>query len=196
MILYPFQGLDPRTTASLFSKATCDGEKNIDGEACFILKLSVDPNTLKARSKGPVEVIRHVMFGYFSQKTGLLVRIKDSQLTRIQSNDEDAVYWETTISSVLEDYRAVDGIMIAHAGQSVATLFRFGETSVSHSKTRMEESWTIEDVAFNVAGLSVDCFIPPADLGSVSVGETHDLLLPFGRTKSSGSRSAKVAALH
>ncbi|GAU46104.1 hypothetical protein TSUD_95760 [Trifolium subterraneum] len=35
-------------------------------------------------------------------------------------------------------------------GQSVVTLFRFGETAMSHTKTRMEETWTIEELAFNV----------------------------------------------
>ncbi|MCI91643.1 hypothetical protein A2U01_0112937, partial [Trifolium medium] len=42
--------------------------------------------------------------------------------------------------------------MIAHSGRSVVTLFRFGETAMSHTKTRMEEAWTIEEVAFNVPG--------------------------------------------
>lgn len=158
------QGLDPRTTASMFTNARCTGEKKINDEDCFILKLCADPHTLKARSEGPAEIIRHVLFGYFSQKTGLLVHLEDSHLTRIQTNGGDAVYWETTINSFLDDYRPVEGIMIAHSGRSVVTLFRFGETAMSHTKTRMEEAWTIEEVAFNVPGLSMDCFIPPAEL--------------------------------
>ncbi|KAL8165998.1 hypothetical protein V2J09_007497 [Rumex salicifolius] len=163
------QGLDPKTTASMFTNARCIGEKNINGEDCFILKLSADPQTLKSRSEGPAEIIRHILFGYFSQKTGLLVLLEDSHLTRIQTNGGDAVYWETTINSFLDDYRPVEGIMIAHSGRSIVTLFRFGETAMSHTKTRMEEAWTIEEVAFNVPGLSLDCFIPPADLRSSSV---------------------------
>ncbi|GMN37823.1 hypothetical protein TIFTF001_007123 [Ficus carica] len=169
------QGLDPRTTASMFAEARCIGEKKINGEDCFILKLCADPQTLKARSEGPAEIIRHVLFGYFSQKTGLLVHIEDSHLTRIQSNGGDAVYWETTINSFLEDYRPVEGIMIAHSGHSVVNLFRFGEMAMSHSKTKMEEAWTIEEVAFNVPGLSLDCFIPPADLRSGMIDETCEL---------------------
>ncbi|KAG2704661.1 hypothetical protein I3760_05G014600 [Carya illinoinensis] len=169
------QGLDPRTTASMFADARCIGEKKIDGEDCFILKLCADPQTLKARSEGPAEIIRHVLFGYFSQKTGLLVHMEDSHLTRIQSIGGDAVYWETTINSFLDDYRPVEGIMIAHSGRSVVTLFRFGEMAMSHTKTKMEEAWTIEEVAFNVPGLSVDCFIPPADLRSGSISETCEL---------------------
>uniref|UniRef100_A0A453B703 Uncharacterized protein n=1 Tax=Aegilops tauschii subsp. strangulata TaxID=200361 RepID=A0A453B703_AEGTS len=145
------QGLDPLTTAGLFAEARCVGEKKVNGEECFILKLSADPQTLKLRSEGPAEIIRHVLFGYFSQRTGLMVHIEDSHLTRIQPHSGgDAVYWETTISSCLEDYRAVEGIMIAHAGRSAVTLFRFGEAAMSHTKTRMEEAWSIEEVAFNV----------------------------------------------
>ncbi|KAF3446580.1 hypothetical protein FNV43_RR11760 [Rhamnella rubrinervis] len=165
------QGLDPRTTASMFANARCIGEKKINGEDCFILKLCADPLTLKARSEGPAEIIRHVLFGYFSHKTGLLVHLEDSHLTRIQNNGGDAVYWETTINSFLDDYRPVEGIMIAHSGRSVVTLFRFGETAMSHTKTRMEEAWTIEEVAFNVPGLSMDCFIPPAELRFASMSE-------------------------
>ncbi|KAK8683905.1 hypothetical protein V6N13_039950 [Hibiscus sabdariffa] len=165
------QGLDPRTTASMFSNARCIGEKKVNGEDCFILKLSADPATLKARSEGPAEIIRHVLFGYFSQKTGLLVHLEDSHLTRIQNNGGDAVYWETTINSFLEDYRPVEGIMIAHSSRSVVTLFRFGDTAMSHSTTRMEEAWAIEEVAFNVPGLSMDCFIPPAEIRLASVSE-------------------------
>ncbi|KAD4585707.1 hypothetical protein E3N88_23308 [Mikania micrantha] len=165
------QGLDPLTTASMFTNARCTGEKKINDEDCFILKLCADPHTLKARSEGPAEIIRHVLFGYFSQKTGLLVHLEDSHLTRIQTNGGDAVYWETTINSFLDDYRPVEGIMIAHSGRSVVTLFRFGETAMSHTKTRMEEAWTIEEVAFNVPGLSIDCFIPPAELRFGNVSE-------------------------
>ncbi|KAK6115962.1 hypothetical protein DH2020_008231 [Rehmannia glutinosa] len=116
------QGLDPKTTANMFVNARCTGEKKLNGEDCFILKLCADPHTLKARSEGPAEIIRHVLFGYFSQKTGLLVHLEDSHLTRIQINGGDAVYWETTINSFLDDYRPVEGIMIAHSGRSVVTL--------------------------------------------------------------------------
>ncbi|PRQ27798.1 hypothetical protein RchiOBHm_Chr6g0309141 [Rosa chinensis] len=191
------QGLDPRTTASMFTNSRCIGEKKINGEDCFILKLCTDPLTLKARSEGPAEIIRHVLFGYFSQKTGLLIHLEDSHLTRIQNHGGDAVYWETTINSFLDDYRPVEGIMIAHSGRSVVTLFRFGETAMSHTKTRMEEAWTIEEVAFNVPGLSVDCFIPPAELRFSSMSETSEL--PQGQaiknTMAAAAYRSKVAAL-
>ncbi|KAF7811052.1 uncharacterized protein G2W53_032028 [Senna tora] len=188
-------GLDPRTTASMFADARCIGEKKINGEDCFILKLCTDPETLKARSEGPAEIIRHVLFGYFSQKTGLLVHIEDSHLTRIQTNGGDAVYWETTINSFLGDYRPVEGIMIAHSGHSVVTLFRFGEMAMSHTKTRMEEAWTIEEVAFNIPGLSLDCFIPPADLRTGSVSEACELPQDERGKNSQAVHRAKVAAL-
>ncbi|KAL4384352.1 hypothetical protein GQ457_15G014030 [Hibiscus cannabinus] len=188
------QGLDPRTTARVFADARCIGEKRISGEDCFILKLCTDPQTLKARSEGPAEIIRHVLFGYFNQKTGLLMQMEDSHLTRIQSNGSDAVYWETTISSFLEDYSSVEGIMIAHSGRSVVTLFRFGEVAMSHTKTKMEEAWTIEEVAFNMPGLSVDCFIPPSDLKSVSISETIEFP-PDERGKSAIALAAAHRAL-
>ncbi|KAK4794229.1 hypothetical protein SAY86_012223 [Trapa natans] len=193
------QGLDPRTTASLFADARCVGEYRFNGEECFILRISADSMTLKARSEGPAEIIRHNLSGYFSQKTGLLVRIEDSHLTRIQSNGGDSIYWEITINSYLEDYRPVEGIMIAHSGHSVATVFRFGDAALSHTKTRMEERWTIDEVAFNVPGLSADCFIPPADLQSkTTIGEVVDLPQDDSRLKNSTtlvSRSSKIAAL-
>ncbi|CAN6176052.1 unnamed protein product [Urochloa humidicola] len=187
------QGLDPLTTAGLFAEARCVGEKKVNGEDCFILKLTADPQTLKLRSEGPAEIIRHVLFGYFSQRTGLIVQIEDSHLTRIQPHaGGDAVYWETTISSALEDYRAVEGIMIAHSGRSAVTLFRFGEAAMSHTKTRMEEAWSIEEVAFNVPGLSVDCFIPPADIRSGSVGEACEL----PTSQANGERARAAGAVH
>ncbi|KAJ9166305.1 hypothetical protein P3X46_021079 [Hevea brasiliensis] len=191
------QGLDPGTTASMFTNARCIGEKKINGDDCFILKICADPATLKARSEGPAEIIRHVLFGYFSQKTGLLVHIEDSHLTRIQNNGGDAVYWETTINSFLDDYRPVDGVMIAHSGRSVVTLFRFGDTAMSHTRTRMEEAWVIEEAAFNVPGLSMDCFIPPAELRFASISETCELP-KSQRVKPAAAAAAyraKVAAL-
>ncbi|XP_030538011.1 uncharacterized protein LOC115746404 [Rhodamnia argentea] len=188
------QGLDPKTTASMFAHARCVGEKKIGEEDCFVLKLCADPTTLKARCEGPTEIIRHVLFGYFSQKTGLLVHLEDSHLTRIQNNGGDAVYWETTINSILDDYRPVEGIMIAHSGRSVATLVRFGETVRSQTRTRMEEAWTIEEVAFNVPGLSVDCFIPPAELRFASLDKTSELpRVPWVRNVVPAAR-ARVAA--
>ncbi|RWR81437.1 Soluble secretory phospholipase A2 receptor [Cinnamomum micranthum f. kanehirae] len=189
------QGLDPRTTASMFADAKCIGEKNIDGEDCFILKLCADAQTLKARSDGPAEIIRHVLFGYFSQRSGLLVHMEDSHLTRIQSNGGDAVYWETTINSFLDDYRPVEGIMIAHSGRSIVTLFRFGEMAMSHTKTRMEEVWTIEEVAFNVPGLSMDCFIPPNDVRCGSFNEVSELRQGERARTVAGANRSRVAAL-
>ncbi|KAL0916808.1 hypothetical protein M5K25_014348 [Dendrobium thyrsiflorum] len=190
------QGLDPLTTANMFANAQCIGEKKVNGEDCFILKLCADPLTLKARSEGPAEIIRHVMFGYFSQKTGLLIHMEDSHLTRIQSSSGgEAVYWETTITSFLDDYRPVEGVMVAHSGHSVVTLFKFGEVAMSHTKTRMEEAWTIEEVAFNVPGLSMDCFIPPSDLKCSSVSENHELAqTERGKNAMPNSDRAKASA--
>ncbi|XVE74248.1 hypothetical protein DITRI_Ditri12bG0001700 [Diplodiscus trichospermus] len=158
------QGLDPKTTASLFAKAQCLGEKRIGEDECFVLKVCADRAAVMERNEGPAEVMRHVLYGYFCQKSGLLIYLEDSHLTRVQTQENDSVYWETTIGSSIDDYRDVDGVLIAHQGRSIATVFRFGELSMQHSRTRMEEIWRIDDVVFNVPGLSLDSFIPPADI--------------------------------
>ncbi|KAG4204537.1 hypothetical protein ERO13_A04G050000v2 [Gossypium hirsutum] len=163
------QGLDPKTTASLFAKAQCLGEKRIGDEDCFVLKVCADRAAVMERNEGPAEVMRHVLYGYFSQKSGLLIYLEDSHLTRVQTQEENeggcaCAYWETTIGSSIGDYRDVDGVLIAHQGRSIATVFRFGELSMQHSRSRMEEFWSIDDVVFNVQGLSIDSFIPPADI--------------------------------
>ncbi|KAG6572489.1 hypothetical protein SDJN02_26991, partial [Cucurbita argyrosperma subsp. argyrosperma] len=157
------QGLDPKGTARLFEKAQCLGEKRIGEDECFVLKVSAEREAVMERNEGPAEVIRHVLYGYFCQKSGVLVYLEDSHLTRVQT-EGDAVYWETTIGSSIGDYRDVDGVLIAHRGRSIATVFKFGEMSTQFSRTRMEEVWSIDDVMFNVAGLSIDYFLPPADI--------------------------------
>ncbi|KAH7290782.1 hypothetical protein KP509_30G063200 [Ceratopteris richardii] len=179
------QGLDPILTASIFVNARCVGEKKIEDEDCFVLKVSADQATLKDRSDGPAEIIKHVIFGYFSQKTGWLICLEDSHLTRIQPAGSEAVYWETTIESSLKEYREVDGVALAHSGHSIVTLYRFGEDASNHSRTRMEEIWTIEEVAFNVPGLSPDIFIPPSDIGMPMPNEVLRALSSTGRTSSS-----------
>ncbi|KDP44656.1 hypothetical protein JCGZ_19692 [Jatropha curcas] len=162
------QGLDPKSTANLFAKAQCLGEKRIGEDDCFVLKVAADRAAVMERSEGAAEVLRHVLYGYFCQKSGLLIYLEDSHLTRVQTPENDTIYWETTIGSSIGDYRDVDGTLIAHQGRSIATVFRFEEESVQHSRTRMEEIWRIDDVVFNVPGLSLDYFIPPADIFDVS----------------------------
>ena len=164
------QGLDPKSTASLFAKAQCLGEKRIGDDDCFVLKVSADRAAVMERSEGHAEVIRHALYGYFCQKSGLLIYLEDSHLTRVESPpaaDEasaETVYWETTIGSSIGDYRDVDGVMIAHHGRSIATIFRCSELSMQYTRTRMEELWSIDDAVFNVPGLSADSFLPPADI--------------------------------
>ncbi|XP_010265833.1 PREDICTED: uncharacterized protein LOC104603487 [Nelumbo nucifera] len=159
-----FQGLDPRSTANLFSDAMCIGEKVINNEDCFILKLDASAASLKARNTNAMEMIHHTVWGYFSQRTGLMVKFEDSHLVRIKGKKGDScVFWETSIESVIDDYRSIEGINIAHSGKTSVTLLRYGEGSVNH-KRKMEEKWTIEEVDFNVWGLTMDCFLPPSDL--------------------------------
>lgn len=140
-------------------------EKTINNEDCFILKVEAEASALRARSTSNVEIIRHTVWGYFSQRTGLLVQLKDSHLLRIKTpGNNNSIFWETTMESLIQDYRFIDGINVAHTGRTSVSLFRFGENSESHTRTKMEEIWTIEEVDFNIKGLSMDCFLPPGDL--------------------------------
>ena len=157
------QGLDPRCTANLFLDAVCVGEKTINNEDCFLLKLETAQHILEAQNTSHTEIIRHTVWGYFSQRTGLLVKFEDKKLVRMKPNKgDDSVFWETSIESMIEDYRYVDGINIAHGGKTVAMLYRYG--MANNHKRRIEETWRIEEVDFNICGLSMDCFLPPSDL--------------------------------
>ncbi|KAF2324548.1 hypothetical protein GH714_015196 [Hevea brasiliensis] len=158
-----FQGLDPRCTANLFLEAVCIGEKNVNNEDCFVLKLETDANVLKSQSSPNTEILHHTVWGYFSQRTGLLVKFEDTKLVKMKPiRGNDSVYWETSMESLVGDYRYIEGINIAHSGKTTATLYRYGE---SHNhKRKIEESWRIEEVDFNICGLSMDCFLPPSDL--------------------------------
>jgi len=161
------QGLDPMLTASLFADdSVCIGERSIDGEDCFVLKVEAEASSLRARNSSSVEIIRQTVWGYFSQRTGLLVQLEDSHLLQIKSSGGGggSVFWETTMESRLDDYRAVDGVNIAHSGRTAVSLVRFGDSQGGNTRTRMEEAWTIEEVDFNIWGLSMDCFLPPSDL--------------------------------
>ncbi|KAL0359359.1 UNVERIFIED_CONTAM: hypothetical protein Sangu_0785300 [Sesamum angustifolium] len=159
------QGLDPVAISSIFSTAEYMGEKQISGIDCFVLKLSAEQADLAERSDSTAEMIKHVTLGYFSQRSGLLVCLEDSYLTRIQTPGSRPTYWETTMSTKVEDYRSVEGIMIAHSGQSSVIITRFGDNlRAGAGVTRMEETYAIDDLAFNVPGLSVDSFIPPQEL--------------------------------
>lgn len=86
------------------------------------------------------------------------------------------------MATKIEDYRAIEGVMIAHSGQSSVIITRFGDNlKAGLSITRMEETWTIDDLAFNVAGLSLDCFIPPKEVqkDSYPVDENLDWRSPL-----------------
>ncbi|KAG6578435.1 hypothetical protein SDJN03_22883, partial [Cucurbita argyrosperma subsp. sororia] len=200
------QGLDPKSTATLFSNSTCIGEKTMNGEDCFILKLEAESSVLRARSSSGVEIIRHTVWGYFSQRTGLLVHLEDSHLLRIKTGGgsrNDNVFWETTMESTIQDYRTIDGVNIAHAGKTTVSLSRFGDGAEGHSKTKMEEIWKIEEVDFNIKGLSMEFFLPPSDLkkeeeeiGVIASDEKFPLTM---RRRSAGAGSriylSRVAAV-
>lgn len=65
------------------------------------------------------------------------------------------------MESTLNDYRNVEGINIAHCGRTSATIYRYGKNIDYRAK--LEETWRIEEIDFNISGLSMDCFLPPAD---------------------------------
>ncbi|KAL4338750.1 hypothetical protein AHAS_Ahas12G0241400 [Arachis hypogaea] len=171
------------------------GEKEMSEMDCFVLKLSADQKDLAQRSDNTAEMIKHSIFGYFSQRSGLLVHLEDSYLTRIQAPGSYPTYWETTMSTNIQDYRPVivdnnnnnnsndnNGVMIAHAGSSKVIITRFGDNIKAGTDiTRLEESWTIDDVAFNVPGLSMDCFIPPQELQKDYPEEGLDWRSPLHR---------------
>nr|XP_009769010.1 PREDICTED: uncharacterized protein LOC104219941 [Nicotiana sylvestris] len=186
-----FKGIDPRSTANLFSNSIFVGEKTINGEDCFILKLEAGPSTLKARSSCNVEIMRHTVYGYFSQRTGLLVNLEDTHLLRIKAPGND-VFWETTMESLIQDYRTLNGVNIAHGGRTSVSLFRFGENSEGHTRTRMEEVWTIEEVDFNIKGLSMDCFLPPSDLKKED--EACGIVMNHDATKKNSRMAFKIHA--
>ncbi|KAG8371807.1 hypothetical protein BUALT_Bualt12G0001600 [Buddleja alternifolia] len=165
VITLSLQGLDPVAISLVFSTAQYMGEKHISGVDCFVLKLSAEHADLAERSDSTAEMIKHVTLGYFSQRSGLLVYLEDSFLTRIQAPGSLPTYWETTMCTKIEDYRAVDGMMIAHSGQSSVIITRFGDNlRAGPGITRMEETYVIDDLAYNVPGLSIDTFIPPQEL--------------------------------
>lgn len=156
------QGLDPLAISEVFSPAQYMGEKQIMAIDCFVLKLSADQTDLADRSDNTAEMIKHAIYGYFCQRRGLLVYLEDSSLTRIQSPGSHPMYWETTMSTKIDDYRTVDGVMIAHSGETNVIITRFGDDlKTGPMITRLQEIWSIDDVAFNVPGLSMDSFIPP-----------------------------------
>ncbi|XP_052202963.1 uncharacterized protein LOC127808455 [Diospyros lotus] len=158
-----FQGLDPRSTANLFLNAMCIGEKSINNEACFTLKLDASSEIMKSQSTPHTEIVHHKIWGHFSQRTGLLVKFEDSKLVRMKaSRGDESVFWETSMESLIDDYRCIEGLNIAHGGKTTATIYRYGHT-LKH-RAKIEETWRIEEIDFNICGLTMDCFLPPADV--------------------------------
>ncbi|KAK4368032.1 hypothetical protein RND71_011824 [Anisodus tanguticus] len=128
------QGLDPRTIANLFANAVCIGEKIINDEDCFILKLDTNQSALEAQSGPNYEILHHTIWGYFSQRSGLMIKFEDSRLSTVKtSSDVEGVFWETSTESVMEDYKYVDGVNVAHSGN---TLLQFSDMESTLQTTR------------------------------------------------------------
>ncbi|CAK9177185.1 unnamed protein product [Ilex paraguariensis] len=96
--------LDPLALSAVFSLAQYMGEKRITDVDCFI------------------------------QRSGLLVYLEDSYITRIESPGSHPTYWETTIGTKIEDCRTVEGVMIAHSRQSSAIITQFEGKACDHEK--------------------------------------------------------------
>lgn len=156
--------MDPRATANLFLDAACIGEKIINDEECFILKLETSPAIRESQSGPNFEVIHHTIWGYFSQRSGLLVQFEDSRLLTMRTKDDNDIFWETSLESVIDDYKYVDGINVSHSGTTRVTVSRYGEQSANH-KRELEERWKLEEVDFNIWGLTAESFLPPSNLG-------------------------------
>lgn len=147
----------------MFLDAVCTGEKTINKEECFILKLETPADILQSQSTSQTEIVHHTIWGYFSQRTGLLVQFEDTKLVKMKAaRGADHVFWETTMETSVGDYRYIDGINIAHGGKTSALLYRYGHAY--NQKRRIEETWEIDEVDFNLNGLSMECFLPPSDL--------------------------------
>lgn len=178
----------------------------MNNEECFILKLEAESTSLRARSSSNVEIMGHTVLGYFSQRTGLLAQLEDTHLIKLKSSESDTIFWETNTESLIQDYRIVDGIHIAQAGITWVSLSRFGEGPESHSRTQIKEAWQIEEVDFNIKGLSMDCFLPPSDLkrseeekgvADCGVAAVSNAKLPYKiRSASFKISASKVAAIN
>ncbi|XP_019175070.1 PREDICTED: uncharacterized protein LOC109170414 [Ipomoea nil] len=165
-----FQGLDPRSTANLFLNGACIGEKGVEGEECFVLKLETGAEILDAQTTPNIKVVHHTIWGSFSQRTGLLIQFRDTKLVKMKTGkgDNEFVFWETSMESSLEDYKYVEGVNIAHAGKTAATIYRYGNNR--SNRLKIEEVWKLEEIDFNICGLCMESFLPPAD---IEMGNEH-----------------------
>lgn len=87
----------------------CIGEKTTNNEDCFILKHETNKEVLLAQRTENTDIVHHTIWGYFSQRTGLLIKLEDTKLVRMKAaKKDDHVDWETSMESTIEDYRFVD----------------------------------------------------------------------------------------
>lgn len=146
----------------------------IDNEACFVLKIESPAHVLKAQNSANTEIVHHTVWGYFSQRTGLLIKFEDTKLVRMKTvKGNDHVFWETSMASTIDDYRYVESLNIAHAGKTVTTLYRYG--GAHNHKRKIEESWKIEDMDFNIWGLTSETFLPPAEVKREQQAAEHSV---------------------
>ncbi|KAH0918814.1 LOW QUALITY PROTEIN: hypothetical protein HID58_026474, partial [Brassica napus] len=140
-----FKDLTQKPQQIFFLNRFAWGEKAVvNDEECFVLMLETRLQGLQQEAKA---MLKHTVWGSFSQSTGLLVQLEDTYLEQIKTGpEEEDVLWETTSETMIQGYKSVDGIQIAHRGRTRVSLSRLDESLENHPKTTMEESWEIEEV--------------------------------------------------
>lgn len=81
----------------------------------------------------------------------------------MRTKNDSVVFWEISFESVMDDYKFVEGVNVAHGGKTRITVLRYGEKSTNHRR-EIEESWKIDEVDYNIWGLTMESFRPPSDV--------------------------------
>ncbi|KAM6587742.1 hypothetical protein CsatA_010347 [Cannabis sativa] len=120
-----------------------------DQSACNSPIVAEIDKTVKKHADNLLHVLEgvSVRLTQLESRTRLLEESVDDLKTSVGNNHGNTDGKMRQLENILrEDYRSVEGIIIAHSGRSVVNLFRFGEMAMSHTKTQMEEAWTIEEL--------------------------------------------------
>lgn len=172
------EGLDPPTVADVFSSGEFNGEEVVDGEECVCIKIMANPLALMAMSSGPsgvgnerltenmCDVLVFQLEGFFSKQSGLLIGIRDHQLTKSKTPDGEIIYWERIMLTRMEDFRLVEGgALIAHKARSMLLLCKECDNDEASSmQACVREMWTVDEVLHNRSNRQPTSFAPPPEL--------------------------------
>ncbi|KAL8475979.1 hypothetical protein ACS0TY_028586 [Phlomoides rotata] len=167
-------------------------QKNPD-QWCLELIINGSKATLEAQGGPKYEIIHHTVWGYFSQRSGLLVKLEDSRLLSVKTCKEDGdVFWETSTESVINDYKydsrdRVDPISLLDIDESNEWL---GDKSEGKDEDFVYED---ENLTWNVVGDALGVDEPayptrgkkPSSVGSSSTRQ------PKGKGKGKGKQVDK-----